>query len=170
MTPPSPQPTGSKTPLTDAEVESVSHKFQNLYPHLRDKAVRADFARSLELKLNDANEKLAFLKSKGMSVGKMKTSDKPEPYLVYVVEPDSELDDTRLVRELIDTEIERGQLRKVCEKLSERLEITNGAWVNELGCYPLPLGSKRHIRDHLQANEAAIAEYFHVIAEKKGTK
>lgn len=43
------------------------------------------------------------------------------------------------------------------ESLINRLEITNAAWVNDIGCYPLPYGNKRHIRDILQLNENTIA-------------
>lgn len=66
----------------------------------------------LQLELNKANAKLDFLKSKGLTVRLMKTSDKPDPYLVYVIERDSELCDLRTVNKLIDAEIERDQLRK----------------------------------------------------------
>ncbi len=42
----------------------------------------------------------------------MKTSDKPEPYLVYVCKPDSEFDDTIHVNKLIDAEIARDQAQR----------------------------------------------------------
>jgi hypothetical protein len=63
--------------------------------------------------------KLDFLKSKGLIVGMMKTSDKPEPYLAYVIEPDSELCNMRTVNALIDCEIERDGLKQKLEELSQ---------------------------------------------------
>lgn len=62
--------------------------------------------------LAEANEKLNFLESKGLTVGKMKSSDKPEPYLVYVCEPDSEFDDTIHIRNLVDLEIQNAKLKE----------------------------------------------------------
>ena len=66
--------------------------------------------------------KLDFLESKGLTVGMMKTSDKPEPYLVYVCKPDSEFDNTIHVNKLIDSEIENNQFRKVCDSLAQVAE------------------------------------------------
>lgn len=64
--------------------------------------------------VTDAQAKLDFLASKGLTVGLMKTSDRPEPYLVYVAEPGSEFDDTVHINKLVDVEIERDRLLKCC--------------------------------------------------------
>lgn len=51
-----------------------------------------------------AEEKLDFLKSKGITVGIMKEAGK-EPRPMYVVQHDSELDDQHTVDRLVDLEI-----------------------------------------------------------------
>ena len=51
--------------------------------------------------------RLDFLKEKGITVGMMKTSAKPDPYLVYLIEYGSEMCDMRTLNKLIDAEIER---------------------------------------------------------------
>ena len=57
------------------------------------------------LKERDAAEaKLAFLKTKGLTVGLMKTSDRPEPYLSYNIENGSELCDLKTMDKLIEAE------------------------------------------------------------------
>jgi hypothetical protein len=67
--------------------------------------------RNTRNELRDLKAKLAFLKSKGLTVGEMKSSDNPEPYLVYVIERDSELCDMRAVNKLVDAEIALDRLR-----------------------------------------------------------
>lgn len=57
-----------------------------------------------------AEERLAFLKSKGITVHLTKTSDRPEPYLCYVIEEGSEFDDTAQVLKMIDVEKERDEI------------------------------------------------------------
>jgi len=82
-----------------------------------------EHSRKLERELNEAKSQLNFLESKGLTVGKMKTSDKPEPYLVYVCEPDSEFDDTIHVNKVINAEIERDQWRADAERLAFSINV-----------------------------------------------
>ena len=70
-----------------------------------------------------ALEKLAFLKTKGLTVGKMKTSDKPEPYLLYLIDPDSELDDLPTVHKLINAEIEIKQLHGQISEIEKMIRM-----------------------------------------------
>jgi regulator of replication initiation timing len=49
--------------------------------------------KDLEAENTALQAKLTFLRSKGLTVTTAKTSDRPEPYLVYVIEPGSELSD-----------------------------------------------------------------------------
>lgn len=65
----------------------------------------------LERERDEAIAKLDFLKSKGLTVGLLKTSDKPEPYLAYAIEPDSELCNLKIVNAMIDAERERDEAR-----------------------------------------------------------
>lgn len=72
-----------------------------------DEGVCDAFARVLASWIMTASEpveKLAFLKSKGLTVGTMRESGKV-PYLAYVIEPGSELCDLETVRKLTDAEI-----------------------------------------------------------------
>lgn len=108
----------SATPRTDSESNRLkSGLFDGMY-------VPVNFARELEKELAEAKAdaaraeaQLAFLKEKGLTVGMMKTTDKPEPYMVYVFEPGSELDNIPTVNKLIYTELERGRLREALEML-----------------------------------------------------
>lgn len=89
-------------------------------------------ARTLERELEQARQHLDFLKSKGLTVGLMKSSDKPEPYLMYVCEPDSEFDDTIYVNKLIEAEQQRDSLR-------QQLNVANsfiGSVAESLGLEP----------------------------------
>lgn len=68
--------------------------------------------------IDELQKKLDFLKSKGLTVGYMKTTDRPEPYLVYVTAEGSEFDETRSVNKVIEAEIERDEARKEIERLT----------------------------------------------------
>lgn len=72
--------------------------------------------------IRELREKFDFLESKGMTVGKMKTSDKPEPYLAYVIKDGSELCDNRTLEKLLDAEIELTQAKAEVEGLKEGIE------------------------------------------------
>ncbi len=143
MTPPSPQPTESKTPLTDTEVESVSHRFQNLYPHLRDKAVRADFARSLELRLNEANDALK-------TVRELREIEGQHNIAVSLEITQLKVDNTQL-RKVCDLTMKRAFHQKTCACLQ------NGKPINPLICNC----------GYHEASEG-YNSLTHVIAEKKG--
>lgn len=77
---------------------------------------------SLRSKLAAAEAKLEFLKAKGLTVGMMKTSDKPDPYLAYVIEPESELSDSMVLRKLIDADIALHTAKAKVKELEERRE------------------------------------------------
>lgn len=68
--------------------------------------VSAHFTRQLERELAELQSRLDFLKSKGLTVGMMQSSDKPEPYLAYHIEPDSELCDLRYIHRVVKLECE----------------------------------------------------------------
>ncbi len=108
------------TPRTRAAIVEVQVAFEGLdglssatqsfvHPEIAETLEREAIA--LREQVRELSEKLDFLKSKGLTVGKMKTSDKPEPYLVYVCESDSEFDDTIHIRKLVDAEIQRDLLK-----------------------------------------------------------
>ena len=97
--------------------------------------VSVNFARQLERELNEARENLDFLKSKGLTVGMMTSSDKPEPYPVYVIEYDSELCDMRAVNKLVDAEIERDSLRAINAELEECLRMALAEWKAQYSVY-----------------------------------
>jgi hypothetical protein len=71
--------------------------------YLPDWRERCDTITALQAKLD-------FLKSKGLTVTTAKTSDQPEPYLVYVIEPHSELSDDIHLEKLAAIEAERDEL------------------------------------------------------------
>lgn len=75
----------------------------------------------LAVRVKKLEAEKAFLAEKGITVGLMKTSDKPEPYLAYVIQSGSELDDLPLVNRLTDLEIRN---RKLEDELN-RLKGTN---------------------------------------------
>ena len=83
---------------------------------------RHEDALKIQEELTDAKKKLEFLKSKGLTVGWMKTSDKPDPYLMYVIEPDSELCDLRTVNKLIDSESEKKKWKDCAKTLLSHAE------------------------------------------------
>lgn len=132
-----PEPTKSATPRTNAIEKAIDDYWNNPNtPTDLEQAMEEakkllspfKFARQLETELAAANEKLEFLKSRGLTVVKMKTSDKPEPYLVYVIEPDSELSDSRTLRELFDAESRLTQIKKAGEKLADAANKAAEQW------------------------------------------
>ena len=64
--------------------------------------------------------KLAFLKSKGITVGTMKEAGK-EPRLMYVVEHGSELCDNATVQKLTDAEVDLAKKSRECITLQARV-------------------------------------------------
>lgn len=75
-------------------------------------------------RMDRAEAKLAFLKTKGITVTTAKTSDRPEPYLVYLIEPGSELSDDIYLEKIEKLEAERDELRKACERLEAQWRLT----------------------------------------------
>lgn len=132
-------PPTTKTPLTDAEEWLVIHLGKC------EKVVSAKIARQLELKNQELEAEIERLKK------------------------DNHAHCTALMTTAMweGLEEERDALKLAGDELAKRNEITNSAWVNELGCYPLPYGSKRHIRDYLQANEKALANWQSLTTTKK---
>jgi hypothetical protein len=98
-----------------------------------DAAKKGDEARAkagaMEVRIAELEGKLDFLRSKGMTVGLMTTSDKPEPYLAYVIEPDSELCELRTVNKLIDAESERDAARASALESAAQVERMRSALV-----------------------------------------
>jgi hypothetical protein len=84
--------------------------------------VPLDVARKLERERDEAREKLDFLQSKGLTVGLLTTSDKPEPYLAYHIEAESELCDLKHIHKLIDCECKNKELRESKDRISQRAE------------------------------------------------
>lgn len=99
----------------DAELEAYDDG-------LPDGSVSKYFAQRLEDELAEANAKLAFLQQKGLTVGMMESSDKPEPYLAYVIDPGSELCDLATVNKLIDAEVKVAKLESELADTSEMLQ------------------------------------------------
>ena len=93
----------------------------------RDKrhAVASGLQRALsavESERDKLKSRLDFLKEKGITVGMMKTSAKPDPYLVYVIEYGSEMCEMRTINKLIDAEIERDMAIKERDEARMLLE------------------------------------------------
>lgn len=77
----------------------------------KDVRARDSHIEGLEAKNARLKAKLDFLEEKGITVGPMQSSDRAEPYLAYVIRPDSELDDTDTISKLTDAQIENARLR-----------------------------------------------------------
>jgi len=108
------------TPETDTNVgEWGEGKF---WDHPKGRIVEADFARKLERERDELRKKLDFLQSKGLTVGLLTTSDKPEPCLAYHIEEESELCDLKHIRKLIDCECKNKELRESKDRISKRAE------------------------------------------------
>jgi hypothetical protein len=118
--------------MSDTPTPEVDDYFENkIGRYGPDYESVANFARRLERERDEAIKALDFLKSKGLTVGLMTSSDKPEPYLVYVIERDSELCDMRSVNKLVDAETERDKLRAINAELMEALETSDGIYLSE---------------------------------------
>jgi len=109
------------------EARDFAHKIEQERNNQKEIVVQMQAERDhYRDKLQKAQKQLTFLESKGLTVGTMKTSDKPDPYLVYVCKPDSEFDNTIYINKLIDLEIENDKLRKACATLAKHGECCHG--------------------------------------------
>ena len=72
--------------------------------------------------LEDATAKLEFLKSKGLVVGLLKSSDCPDGKLAYHIESGSELCNLYMVNKLVYAEIYAAELEKIIVKLRQELD------------------------------------------------
>lgn len=82
----------------------------------------SEFIKAGAVDITSNQEKLDFLKSRGLTVGTMQESGK-SPYLMYVIEPGSELCDLEAVNKLVDAEIQRDkaiELLKRCYTAGHR--------------------------------------------------
>lgn len=70
-------------------------------------------------RIKELESKLNFLESKGLTVGMLKTSDKPEPYLTYVIKEGSELCDLHAVNMTIDLGIKLEESQKENQRLRD---------------------------------------------------
>lgn len=75
--------------------------------------VPSEFARRLECERDEAFEKLHFLKSRGLEVGLLKSSDCPQGQLMYHIEPESELCDLRYIHNVIEASIKRNEAQEL---------------------------------------------------------
>jgi hypothetical protein len=149
------------TTPTQAEKQTLEKIIRNNRPGIAAHQIwrMLDTQREQDAKtIAELTEKLDFLKSKGLTVGKMKTSDKPEPYWVYVIEPESELCDLHHVHRSIDAEIARDAA------LAKVAELTKRAEELELGLAVVEAAKKSEFNKR-QAAEAAVAEMRDVLDE-----
>ena len=88
----------------------------NNFAHERSESLRNQIEQ-LTKEVDELKGKVDFIKSKGMTIGMMKTTDKPEPYLAYVIKEGSELCDNITLEKLLDAEIELLQSQAEVERL-----------------------------------------------------
>jgi hypothetical protein len=80
-----------------------------------------DTLKDRDEQLKEAQKKLDFIRSKGIVITYMKTSDKSHPYLVYVVQDGSEFDDKHIVNRNIELELEVTKLQSEVATLKREL-------------------------------------------------
>lgn len=93
------------TDLRINEIVESTKKIEELLAKVVKWTPMMERTRCLLADFEKADVKLKFLEEKGISADYMKTSDKPEPYLVYIIREDSELCDKKLLRRLFDAEM-----------------------------------------------------------------
>lgn len=109
-----------------------------------------------------------FLKEKGITVGMMKTSDRPKPYLAYDIRSGSELDDTHTINRIAELEARVASLQRslsdVCRDWSDDDDDLHARCDAILGPEIVPPGE---CRTPVAGDDGRVAAAFRKLKQEK---